>query len=127
MSGIRNQVMKKEKVQEYEKLLSQLATMRTQFDNLSKKNPDGSVNSFKIGLVNKLLDDVNDLIGDYKPFPDFDKFDDSPKVFNSDVLMILAHYITAMNRFKKANTTIEKGIGLDTSWMDSVEKWNIED
>jgi len=119
--------MKKEDVQEYEKLFSQLATMKAQFENLSKKNPDGSVNSFKIGLVNKLLDDVNGLIGDYKPFPDFEKFDDSPKVFNSDVLMIVAHYITAMNRYKKANTTMETGIGLDTSWMDTVEKWNIED
>lgn len=119
--------MKKESVEEYEKLLSQLITMRTQFEILSKKNPDGSVNTFKIGLVNKLLEDVNKLIGECKPFPDFKQFDDSPTVFNSDVLIIVAHYITAMNRFKKANSTTEKGIGLDTSWMDSVEKWNIDD
>ena len=127
MSGIRKMTMKKENIKEFERLLSQLVTMKTQFEALSKKDPDGSVNSFKIGLVNKLLQDTNNLIGDFKPFPDFEQFDDSPKVFNSDVLMIMAHYITAMNRFKKANTTTENGIGLDTSWMDSVEKWNIED
>lgn len=105
MPGINYMIMKKENVKEYETLYGQLATMKAQFETLSKKNPDGSVNSFKIGLMNTLLDDVNDLIGDFKPFPDFARFEDSPKVFNSDVLIILAQYITAMNRFKKANTT----------------------
>ena len=118
--------MKKEDVEQYEKLHGQLLTMRSQFEALSKKNPNDSVNDFKIGLVNKLLDDVNALIGDYKPFPDFEKFENSPRVFNSDVLIILAQYLTAMGSFKKANVTIEQS-PINTEWMDSVETWNTED
>lgn len=118
--------MKKADVDLYDKLHGQLVTMTNQFEALSKKSPNDSVNEFKIGLVNKLLADINSLIGEYKPFPDFGQFENSPKVFNSDVLLILAHYRTAMSRFKGANTTIEKS-PIDTEWMSSEEKWNIED
>lgn len=119
-------VMTKADVELYDKLQSQLITMKTQFEILSKKNPNDVVNEFKIGLVNKLLGDINGLIGEYKPFPDFEKFDNSPKVFNSDVLMILAHYLTAMSRFKDANITVEKS-PLNTEWMDTIETWKTED
>lgn len=118
--------MKKEDVDLFEKLHGQLFTMKSQFEALSNKKPNDSVTEFKLGLVNKLLTDINVLIGDYKPFPDFDTFEDSPKIFNSDVLLILAQYLTAMGRYKKANTTIEKS-PLNTDWMDSVETWNTQD
>lgn len=118
--------MKKQDVVTFDKLHGQLVTMRVQFETLSKKNPDGIVNEFKIGLVNKLLEETNKLIGEYKPFPDFDVFDNSPKVFNSDVLIILTQYITSMGRFKAANTKTEKGV-LNADWLDTVEKWDIED
>lgn len=95
--------MKKADVDVYEKLLGQLITMKAQFEALSKKYPNDIVNEFKIGLANNLLMDINELIGDFKPFPNFEQFDDSPKVFNSDVLLILAQYLTAMLRFKQAN------------------------
>lgn len=118
--------MQKADVELYEKLHGQLLSMRSQFEALSKKNPNDVVNEFKIGLVNTLLADTNGLIGDYKPFPDFEQFENSPRVFNSDVLLILAQYLTAMNRFKIANMTVEQS-PLKTDWLETVEKWNIED
>lgn len=118
--------MTKADVELYEKLHGQLLTMRTQFEALSKKNPNDVVNEFKIGLVNKMLEEINGLIGDYKPFPDFEQFENSPRVFNSDVLLILAHYLTAMSRFKNANITVEQS-PLKTDWMDTIETWNTED
>ena len=126
MSCINNIGMTKADVELYDKLHGQLLTMRAQFEALSRKNPNDVVNEFKIGLVNKLLADINGLIGDYKPFPDFEQFEDSPRVFNSDVLLILAQYLTAMSRFKNANSTVEQS-PLKTDWMETVEKWNIED
>lgn len=110
----------------YDKLHGQLLTMKNQFEALSKKTPNDSVNDFKIGLVNKLLADVNGLIGNYKPFPEFEQFESSPQVFNSDVLLILAQYLTAMHRFKQANITVENS-PLNIDWTDSIEKWNTED
>lgn len=62
----------------YDKLHGQLLTMKDLFEALSKKSPNDSVNDFKIGLVNKLLTDVNRLIGNYKPFPEFEQFENSP-------------------------------------------------
>lgn len=119
--------MKKQDVVTFDKLHGQLVTMKAQFETLSNKKPDGVVSEFKIGLVNKLLEATNNLIGSYKPFSDFDVFDNSPKVFNSDVLIILAQYITAMGRFKTANTKTEKGVGLNTDWLDTIETWKTED
>lgn len=84
------------------------------------------MNEFKIGLVNKMLADINGLIGDYKPFPDFEQFENSPRVFNSDVLLILAQYLTAMSRFKNVNSTVEQS-PLKTDWLETIEKWNTED
>ena len=75
--------MTKTDVELYDKLHGQLMTMKSQFDALSKKNPNDVVNEFKIGLVNKLLADINGLIGDYKPFPNFEQFENSPKVFGT--------------------------------------------
>lgn len=118
--------MTKADVELYEKLHGQLLTMRTQFEALSKKNPNDVVNDFKIGLVNKMLEEINGLIGDYKPFPDFEQFENSPRVFNSDVLLILAHYLTAMSRFKNANVTKVQS-PMKTDWMDTIETWNTED
>lgn len=118
--------MTKADVALYDKFHGQLLTMKSQFEALSKKNPNDVVNEFKIGLVNKLLSDINGLIGDFKPFPDFNQFENSPKVFNSDVLLILAHYLTAMSRFKNANITVEQS-PLKTDWMDTIEKWNTDD
>ena len=119
--------MKKQEIETYDKLHGQIYSMKLQFEALSKKNPDGVVNEFKIGLVNKLLEEANNLIGDYKPFPEFVIFDNSPKVFNSDVLIMLAQYLTAMGRYKEANTKTEKRRGIDTEWLDTVETWNTED
>lgn len=118
--------MTKTDVELYDKLHGQLMTMKSQFDALSKKNPNDVVNEFKIGLVNKLLADINGLIGDYKPFPNFEQFENSPKVFNSDVLLILVHYLTAMSRFKGAIITVEKS-PINTDWMNTIETWNTED
>lgn len=118
--------MTKADVKLYDKLHGQLLTMSAQFEALSKKNPNDVVNDFKIGLVNKLLADINGLLGDYKPFPDFEQFENSPRVFNSDVLLILAQYLTAMGRFKNANSIVQQS-PLKTDWMETVEKWNIED
>ncbi len=118
--------MTKADVEQFDKLLGQLETMKSQFEALSKKNPNDSVNAFKIGFVNQLLADVNGLIGDYRPFSEFEQFEDSPSVFNSDVLLILAQYLTAMSRFKSANVTIVRS-PLDTDWIGTEEKWNTED
>mgnify|MGYP000301311448 FL=1 len=48
------------------------------------------------------------------------------RFFNSDVLMMVAHYLTAVGRYKKANITITES-PLNNDWMNSIEKWNTED
>ncbi len=80
--------------------------------------------------MNKDINRIKVVLADkkrtYKHFPDFEKFDDNPKVFNSDVLMMVAHYLTAVGRYKKANITITES-PLNNDWMNSIEKWNTED
>jgi hypothetical protein len=57
------------------------------------------------------LDRLNKLLGNARPFPDFDLFDVDTLPTNSDVVVILAQYAAAAYRFR-ANHTEKR----DYSW-----------
>ena len=59
------------------------------------------MNKFKLRLVNKVIASGNALLGgSYKPFDDFNQFDDVELSTNSDVTMILSQYIEQTERFR---------------------------
>jgi hypothetical protein len=66
---------KKEDVQEFEKLEQQLHSFLTEISELSKKKPSDPLNKFKLKFINGALDRLNKLLGNDRPFPDFELFD----------------------------------------------------
>jgi hypothetical protein len=106
-------VDKKEDVQEFEKLEQQLHSFLTEISELSKKKPNDPLNKFKLKFINGALDRLNKLLGNDRPFPDFDLFDVDALPTNSDVVVILAQYAAAAYRFRTANTDSERGY----SWI----------
>jgi len=73
---------------------------------LSKSKPDNPINKFKLKLINERLKEANKiLIGDFKPFNDFEVFDEDNLPSNSDVVFILSQYLDALEGWRSANVT----------------------
>lgn len=90
----------------FEKLLTQLEGLYNEVALLSKKKPDDAINLFKLKFINKVLLEVNVLLGEkYKPFQDFELFEEDTIPTNSDVVMILSQYLNCMEEMRSENIT----------------------
>lgn len=110
--------MTKEQIEIFEKTFAQLCGLYDDITILVKKNPNDVMNIFKLRNINKVIRSANEIVGDTKPFDDFDGFDiegDMPT--NSDVAMLLGQYINCMELIKKNNTHIDLG-----KWY-----WDVDD
>lgn len=116
--------MKKEDIEKYEELFSKLVSIKSDVALLSSKKPSDQLNKFKIKYINDVLAKVNTLIGDDKPYNDFEVFDEVDLPTNSDALMIINLYLNGMERYRTHNST-EKVVELE--WEHTERVWNIED
>jgi len=98
-------------VQTYLKLQPQLKSAYDEIALLSKKKPTDSLNTFKLKFINSILLRANDILEDnYKPFPDeFTLFDENDMPNNSDVVFILSHYLTSLEKLRCDNISIQVG------------------
>lgn len=93
-----------EDIEVLEKLIGQLDGLHSEIAQLAKKSPNDALNKFKLNLVNKVLSRANELLVDrYRPFEDFDQFEEDNLPSNSDVTMILAQYMEQTERFRSDN------------------------
>ena len=91
-------------VNSFEKARSQLEQLHNEISLLSKSKPDNPINKFKLSFINEVIAVANViLVGDFKPFRDFEVFDADELPTNSDVVMILSQYIDCLESFRCAN------------------------
>jgi hypothetical protein len=97
--------MNKQQVEEYLKLQLQMKSTYDEIAILSKKKPADTINLFKLKLVNNILERANVLLkGNYKPFPEeFSLFNSDDMPTNSDVVFMLSHYLTALEKLRCDN------------------------
>ena len=117
-------IMKPEDIERFEELWSKLVSIKNDVALLSSKKPSDQLNKFKIKYINDVIAKVNTLIGEDKPYDDFDVFDEVDLPTNSDALMIINLYLNGMERYRKHNST-EKVVGLD--WEHTERVWNTEE
>ncbi len=110
-----------EEVQDFERLEQQLHSMLAEISELSKKRPNDGLNKFKLKLVNVLLEGTNKFLGDQRPFKEFETFDENDLPTNSDVVVMLSQYATAVYQFRLDNTESDR-IGHDWYWPLSGNK-----
>ena len=61
-------------------------------------------------FVNQILVDANKVLGDnYKPFADFDVFNDEEIPTTSDVAMILTQYLSCFEKLRTDNVSYSGG------------------
>ena len=109
--------MKKKQVETFLKLQTQIKSAYDEISLLSKKKPTDSLNTFKLKFINSILSRANEILEDkYKPFPeDFTLFKEDDMPNNSDVVFILSHYLTALEKLRCDN--IEKGNSFPYNWF----------
>lgn len=110
--------MTKQEVDNFEKLQAQLEGLHNEISALSKKSQNDALNKFKLKFVNKIISDSNDLLGDvYKPFSDFDKFDDDDMPSNSDAAMMLTQYLSCFEKLRADNVKKEDKYPQNWYWV----------
>ena len=114
---LKETIMNKEQVETFLKLQPQLKSAYDEISLLSKKKPTDTLNTFKLKFINSILSRANEILENkYKPFPeDFILFnaDDMPN--NSDVVFILSHYLTALEKLRCDN--IERETKFPHHWF----------
>ena len=97
--------MNTEQVETFLKLQPQLKSAYDEIALLSKKKPTDSLNKFKLKFINSILSRANEILEDkYKPFPeDFTLFNEDDMPNNSDVVFILSHYLTSLEKLRCDN------------------------
>jgi hypothetical protein len=99
----------KEDVENLEKLIGQLYGLHSEISLLARKSPNDGLNTFKLKLVNKVIASGNELLGErYRPFKDFDQFDEDTLPTNSDVTVILAQYMEQTERFRSLHVAFHE-------------------
>lgn len=102
--------MNRSNVDIFEKLSGQLLSIYEEISLLSKKNPNDAVNKFKLKFFNKLISQSNEYLAEkYKPFDDFDNFDEDDIPQNSDVVFILSQYLQCFEKQRTDNVVIKDG------------------
>jgi len=96
--------MTKQDINTFEKLQAQLEGLYSEISALSKKSQNNALNKFKLKFVNQILSEANSLLGDnYKPFKDFELFDENDMPTNSDAAMMLTQYLNCLEKLRADN------------------------
>lgn len=87
-------------IEDYELLKDMLYSQKCEFDLFSKKNPNEHLNSMKIKMVNRVLEPLKELFKheDFYKFLDILNEEELPT--NSDVVLIISQYETAIHCFR---------------------------
>ena len=87
--------MKKENIDKFEKLHFQIKNIYSELGILSKKSPDSAINKFKLKFVNQLLTQANTLLDEqYKPFADFDLFEEEDELIIIELVLTKQQLMT---------------------------------
>jgi hypothetical protein len=96
--------MKETEINTFEKVQTQLESLHSEISALTKKSQNDALNKFKLKFVNQALEEANVILGkEYKPFANYDKFDENDLPTNSDVTMILGQYLNCMEKLRADN------------------------
>lgn len=91
---------KNEKVEKFDVLEPILHTIYGEMKELSTKKQDLVLNKLKIKMINNILEQMKKILMDEPAIEFLDLLDEETLPSNSDVVLIIAHYIEVMRQFK---------------------------
>lgn len=88
-----------ERASAYDALMPLLEAMFREFQELTKKKPDGVLSKKKVEIVNRLLRDIFSIVEEEASRRYLDLLDEEELPQNSDVVLILGQCVAAMKSF----------------------------
>ncbi len=86
-------------IEDYSLLKDMLESQRHKLDLLSKKKPDDPLNKMKIKMVNRVLEPLNEILKHESSHKFLDILNEDDMPTNSDVVLIISQYETAISEF----------------------------
>ena len=87
-------------IEDYNLLKDMLHSQKKEFDLLSKKKADGQLNPMKIKMANRVLEPLKELFKHEESHEFLDTLNEDELPTNSDVVLIISQYETAINEFR---------------------------
>lgn len=87
-------------VEKVEMLSPMLEAVFVEISNLSKKKQNDLLNKLKVKMINKILEQFKEILADEPTIQFLDLLDDQTLPSNSDCVLILAQYKSALSQFK---------------------------
>jgi hypothetical protein len=107
-------------VDQFERVRSQITQLHKEMTVLAKSKPDNPINKFKLALINEKLQQANRfLVGSFKPIDGFELFEESDLPSNSDVVLVTAQYLSALEGWRSAQVAYDP---IQFQWY-----WKIEE
>lgn len=104
-------------IEKYELLKDILLSQKKEFDILSKKKADGQLNSMKIKIANRVLEPLKELFKHEEVYQFLDTINEDDLPTNSDVVLILSQYETAVIEFKNKYYVKDEYSGMFKRWI----------
>src|SRR5438552_8787402 len=96
--------MKRSDVDKYQRVRSQLEAFHREFEAPAKKAATSALNPFKLKIVNQAIAEANLVLGnEFLPIREFKHSPDEELPSYSDVSMVLAQYLEALEVLRCRN------------------------
>ncbi len=87
-------------IEDYKLLNDMLRSQKKEFDLLSKKKADEQLNPMKIKMVNRVLEPLKELFKQEESHKFLDTLNEDEMPTNSDVVLIISQYESAIHDFR---------------------------
>ena len=88
-------------VEQFKMLDELLDSIYLEMKEFSKKKPDEPLNKFKVKNVNRVLEQVKDILKNEPTHNFLDILDDESLPTNSDAILVIGQFKASMERFQK--------------------------
>ena len=101
----------KEDAEQFDLLYPMLRSVYEEMKEFSKKKQDGTLNAVKVNMTNRLLTKIKTLLAKHPTVEFLDLLDDQILPTNSDAVLIIAHFKSAMEQYRRKYHGYIKGVG----------------
>lgn len=91
-----------------------LTAMYKEFQEFSRKKPEGVISKSKIKITNRLLEECRQVLQSSPSIAFLDLFDEDDLPQNSDVVLMLSQYVASMTNFRANHYGFD---GLKEKWF----------
>ena len=106
-------VLTNQEVEQFEMLSPMLNDIFSEIKELSKKKQNEPLNELKVKMINQILTQLKEILSNEPTIQFIDLLDEETLPSNSDAVLIISKYRTALKQFK---SKYSYGYGSSLSW-----------